>query len=171
MNKKILASSSREYLVKTEENNNLRIAADFYGSLREFLNPGDYKIIIIRFAPVEDGPVGLQFWLEFEGYKRGYNVFTHDLFDQWPSVDSWLEEKGSYIVLFLLDIDRDLVLEHDLDILSLTRIDEVWFPWHEELMQAKTTLEKILLRIDDSGRLFDFSPGSYHCKVYKYENF
>ncbi|MDD5613981.1 MAG: hypothetical protein PHQ54_02785, partial [Candidatus Omnitrophica bacterium] len=171
VHEKILASSSREYLMKTEQNSNLEIAGNFYNLMQKFLNSGDYKIIIVRFAPVEDGPVGLQFWLEFEGYKYGYNVFTHDLFDQWPSVDRWLEEKGSYIVLFLLDIDRDLVLEHDLSTLSLTRIDEVWFPWHEELMQAKATLEKILLRIDDPGHLFDFAWSSYYCKVYRYENF
>ncbi len=172
---KLFAVGSRDAIKKSHESNNLDIANKFYQGLENYLPPGAYKSIVVRLAPVEDGPLSIQFWLELEGYKRGYTMLTHDLLDQWSSIyEWWKEDPGQYVILFIENKSRDLGVDNFFDKECVLKIEDdlsIRMKMSGEDPEVIELLNHFFPILEkESKKLFDFNSDNYYCEVYEYEN-
>ncbi|MDP8217045.1 MAG: hypothetical protein P9L98_07035 [Candidatus Kaelpia imicola] len=172
---KLFAIRYSDGILKDFEMNNSDIADIFYENLEDHLAPGRYNCLIIRSAGIEDGPVGIQLWLEMKAYNKGYRILTHDLYDQWYSIYEWWKgEPGKYIILFIEDGSQDLGGDRLFDKDWILKRDEELFPRIEEFKNHPVTAELLdeffpLLK-ERAQKMFDFDIAIYHCEAYEYEN-
>jgi hypothetical protein len=142
-------------------------------SFEDKLSPGNYKVIIFKFASISDGPLALQFWLELLGYKKGYNLYTHDFIDQLYSVYSWLKErkKEDKFIFIFLDENKNINLENfftrDIILTKMRRLIN-WCEEYENNNLFKELVEEVLPNIKDKLRyVSEFRYLNYNGKVYK----
>ncbi len=172
---KLFAVENSDRIFNDFGSNNSKIADAFYENFKDYLDPGRYNCLIIRSVSIEDGPLGIQFWLEMKAHENNYRMLTHDLYDQWISAYYWLkDEPGKYIVLSIKNRYEEFKGNSIFDKKWLLKnSDKIFFKATEFKNHPCTKIMlddffPILKR--DARKMFEFNVNAYYCEVYEYEN-
>ncbi|MDP8234008.1 MAG: hypothetical protein P9M06_04310 [Candidatus Saelkia tenebricola] len=162
-------------MILNKDNPNASIAEYFINELKNNFSEDIYKVVIIRFADIEDGPMGLQFWIENKGYQHGVRLITHDIFDQWNAAYQWLSEEGKYMILFIGNEEFNFDNKDLWDKNEILKIGKQWMPRFEAFKncsQTKELLDSILPVVkSNSNYVSSFScEDYYYCEIYEYSN-